>query len=79
MLVTEPPAAGEPTPWLIRDRAALIPPAASSLKVLRATARPSAAEKPLIGFGNPLLDGPDYRHAKPAREVRQTQSCPNTT
>ena len=32
-------------------------PAVSSLKALRGTGKPSAATKPMIGFGNPLLDG----------------------
>ena len=32
-------------------------PAVSSLKALRRVAKPSAATKPMIGFGNPLLDG----------------------
>jgi CHAT domain-containing protein/Tfp pilus assembly protein PilF len=78
VLVTEPPAAGEPTQWLIRDRAVSILPAVSSLKALRTTARPSAAERPMIGFGNPLLDGPNSGYAKYAEEARQKQSCPRT-
>ena len=44
--------------WLARDHAITVLPAVSSLKALRAVARPSRATKQLIGFGNPLLDGP---------------------
>jgi CHAT domain-containing protein len=42
--------------WLIRDHALTVLPAVSSLKALRSVG-PSAATKPMIGFGNPLLDG----------------------
>ncbi len=42
--------------WLIREHALTVLPAVSSLKALRRVARPSAASKPMIGFGNPLLD-----------------------
>jgi CHAT domain-containing protein len=78
VFVTEPPVANKPPHWLIRDRAVSILPAVSSLKALRATARASTAERPMIGFGNPLLDGPDHRYAKRAKEARQKQSCPQT-
>ena len=53
-------------------------PAVSSLKALRATGHPSAATKPMIGFGNPLLDGPDSRYAAIAKLAREKQSCPKT-
>jgi CHAT domain-containing protein len=45
------------TAWLARTHAITILPAVSSLKALRRVAKPSAATKPMIGFGNPLLDG----------------------
>jgi CHAT domain-containing protein len=45
---------------------------------LRATAHPSRATKPLIGFGNPLLDGPDARYAHLANLARERQSCAKT-
>ena len=41
----------------MRDHALTVLPGGSSLKALRRVARPSAANKPMIGFGNPLLDG----------------------
>lgn len=61
--------------WLIRDHATAILPAASSLKALRRIARPSSASKPLVGFANPLLDGPGPQYASVAREARQKQAC----
>jgi CHAT domain-containing protein len=60
VLVTAPPPADgdhKSAAWLIRDHALTVLPAVSSLKALRRVARPSAAQKPMIGFGNPLLDG----------------------
>src|SRR5208282_5263560 len=59
VLVTAPPASSDhkAAAWLIRDHAVTILPAVSSLKALRRVARPSTAPKPMIGFGNPLLDG----------------------
>ncbi len=61
--------------WLIRDHALTVLPAVSSLKALRRVARPSAASKPMIGFGNPLLDGPDGRYAALAKRARGNQAC----
>ena len=68
---------GKDIAWLIRDHALTVLPAVSSLKALRRVARPSAATKPMIGFGNPLLDGDpasaeDRRHAQRARD---NQAC----
>jgi hypothetical protein len=45
------------TASLARTHAITVLPAVSSLKTLRRVAKPSAATKPMIGFGNPLLDG----------------------
>jgi CHAT domain-containing protein len=53
-------------------------PAVSSLKALRATGRPSAAPEPLIGFGNPLLDGPDPGYNRSAQLAREKQRCPKS-
>src|SRR5208337_3178190 len=57
VLVTAAPASGDEksVAWLIRDHALTVLPAVSSLKALRRVSRPSAASKPMIGFGNPLL------------------------
>jgi hypothetical protein len=59
VLVTAPAASGEhrAASWLARKHAIIVLPAVSSLKALRRVGRPSAATKPMIGFGNPLLDG----------------------
>jgi CHAT domain-containing protein/tetratricopeptide (TPR) repeat protein len=64
--------------WLARKHAITVLPAVSSLKALRRVARPSTASKPMIGFGNPLLDGdPANRlEAKWAELARQNQACP---
>lgn len=64
--------------WLARDHAITVLPAVSSLAALRRDSRPSNATKPLIGFGNPLLDGPDNRYATLANLAREKQSCPKT-
>jgi CHAT domain-containing protein len=59
VLVTKPPDSNDTASaaWLIRDHAITVLPSVSSLGALRRTAKPSAATKPMIGFGNPLLDG----------------------
>ena len=86
VLVTAPPASGDQrsAAWLIRDHALTVLPAVSSLKALRRVARPGAASKPMIGFGNPLLDG-DQNHPKfgayykeLAQSARDKQRCPET-
>ena len=63
VLVTKSPASQDPASaaWLIRDHAIAVLPSVASLAALRRTAKPSAATKPMIGFGNPLLDG-DQSH-----------------
>jgi hypothetical protein len=43
--------------WLGARQPLTLLPAVSSLKALRRVGRPSAAPRPMIGFGNPLLDG----------------------
>ena len=78
VLVTEPPASADnrSIAWLARGHAVTVLPAASSLKALRRVAKPSSATKPMIGFGDPLLDGPDDRYASLARLARENQRCP---
>jgi CHAT domain-containing protein len=64
--------------WLTRRHAITVLPAVSSLKALRRVARPSAATKPMIGFGNPLLDGnPRERpwELRWAALAREKQTC----
>jgi CHAT domain-containing protein/tetratricopeptide (TPR) repeat protein len=78
-LVTRPPGTGDlrTVPWLAREHATTILPAPSSLKALRRIARRSSAPLPMIGFGNPLLEGPDGRYAELAKRARDTQRCPD--
>ena len=82
VLVMTPSADGDyrSAAWLARGHALTVLPAVSSLKALRRTGRPSAATKPLIGFGNPLLDGDPMDNAdqKRAKLAREKQSCPKT-
>ena len=78
VLVTAPPpkdSDNRSIAWLIRDHALTVLPAVSSLKALRRVARPSAATKPMIGFGNPLLDGPDSAYAQGAQLARDRAAC----
>jgi CHAT domain-containing protein/tetratricopeptide (TPR) repeat protein len=80
VLVTAPPVSGDhrSAAWLVREHALSVLPAVSSLKALRATSHPSAAAQPMIGFGNPLLDGPDDRYMKDAKLAREKQGCPKS-
>jgi hypothetical protein len=64
------------TAWLIRDHAITVLPSVSSLKALRQLAKESHASRSLIGFGNPLLDGPDPRYVALATAARSKTSCP---
>ena len=59
VLVTKPPASIdlETAAWLTRDHALTVLPSVASLEALRRTGKPSAADRPMIGFANPLLDG----------------------
>jgi CHAT domain-containing protein len=91
VLVTAPPAGGDQVfagrdqtsiatkaaAWLVRGHAITILPAVSSLKALRRTARPTTSTKPMIGFGNPLLDGDksDRNDRTRAEYARACQSC----
>jgi CHAT domain-containing protein/tetratricopeptide (TPR) repeat protein len=61
--------------WMIRRHALTVLPSASSLKALRQLAKQTHANRTLIGFGNPLLDGPDARYAALAAAARSETSC----
>lgn len=82
VLVTAPPGHGDrkSATWLIRKHALSVLPAVSSLKALRRVARPGAATKPMIGFGNPLLDGDpgDPLDRRRAQRARDFKNCPET-
>ena len=74
-LVTSAPAAGvvdyANAAWLARSHATTVLPSVSSLKALRQLAKASKATKPFIGFGNPLLVGPNGND----RRAWERQSC----
>jgi CHAT domain-containing protein/tetratricopeptide (TPR) repeat protein len=80
VLVTKAPSSSDhrSAAWLAREHAVTVLPAVSSLKALRRTGRPSAAPRPMIGFGNPLLDGPDASYTDSAQLAREKQRCPET-
>ena len=66
VLITDPPDAGfgnnpayGSAAWIARRHAITVLPSVSSLKALRDLAKASKAAHPFIGFGNPLLVGPD--------------------
>ncbi len=61
--------------WLIRDHALSVLPSASSLKTLRRRAKPSDASRPMIGFGNPLLNG-SAEDAGRAKGAISNTACP---
>ena len=62
--------------WLAKSNAITVLPSVSSLKSLREHAKTSHAKKPFVGFGNPLLEGPDYRYGVRAEMARAKQQCP---
>ena len=61
--------------WLIRDHALSVLPSASSLKTLRRRAKPTEASRPMIGFGNPLLDGSAEDEGRAKTAISNT-TCP---
>jgi CHAT domain-containing protein len=61
--------------WFARSHAITVLPAVSSLKALRQHAKPSQATKPLIGIGNPLLNGPDIGYARLKQAALQRKNC----
>jgi CHAT domain-containing protein/tetratricopeptide (TPR) repeat protein len=79
VLVTEKPASPLPADargyadaaWLARQHAVMVLPSVAGLKALRQSARPSQASEPFIGFGNPLLLGPDGND----RRAWERQAC----
>lgn len=89
VLVTHPPQsqgklgnAHRSIAWLAKKHAISVLPSVSSLAALRRIGKPSRASEPLIGFGNPLLNG-DQKHPefgnyykKQAKLARDRQSCP---
>src|SRR5262249_50993777 len=64
--------------WLAKRHAITILPAVSSLRALRQNATGSRASRAFVGFGNPLLEGPDDRYKARARLALEKQECPKT-
>ena len=86
VLLTAPPPNSDhrSEAWLARDHALTVLPAVASLAVLRKVVRPSTAKRPMIGFGNPQLDG-DQKDPELgeifkmlAQSARGKQRCPET-
>ena len=61
--------------WLARSHAVTVLPAVSSLKALRQNAKSTAAKKPFLGVGNPLLTGPGPGYERLRRAAVRNQSC----
>jgi CHAT domain-containing protein len=64
--------------WFAKTNSITVLPAVSSLKALRDNAKASQAKKPFVGFGNPLLDGPDSKFAVRAKMACVKQQCPKS-
>ncbi len=77
----EPAAAGgtanKTTKWLVRDHALAVLPSVASLKTLRQVGKDSQASRPMVGFGNPLLNGPDASTAEAAKDAKAKSVCPS--
>jgi CHAT domain-containing protein/Tfp pilus assembly protein PilF len=79
VLVTAEPASAIPADasgyanvaWLAKRQTTTVLPSVSSLKALRQFAKVASATQPFIGFGNPLLLGPDGND----RRAWERQSC----
>ena len=80
VLITKQPTSSDhrEAAWLARENAITVLPTVASLKALRRVGKPSIAPRPMVGFGNPLLDGPDIRYANRAKLAREKQRCPET-
>ena len=61
--------------WLANRNPVTVLPSVASLTSLRATARPSRADRAFLGVANPLLDGPDDRYTSLAQTARQVRTC----
>ena len=79
VLVTEPPKPGalKSVRWLALDHAITVLPSVSSLAALRRIGKASAASNPMIGFGNPLLDG-DQAHPQHGAYFREQAQIART-
>jgi CHAT domain-containing protein/Tfp pilus assembly protein PilF len=86
LLVTEKPAVSIPenladyrnAAWLIKRQAVAVLPSIASLKALRAFALKSQANKPLVGFGDPIFN-PAPRSISGSRATTKTAARSLTT
>jgi CHAT domain-containing protein len=62
--------------WLIRGQDISVLPSVSSLRALRVFGKPSRATQPMVGFGNPLLEGSNPAYAELAVRARANATCP---
>jgi CHAT domain-containing protein/tetratricopeptide (TPR) repeat protein len=82
VLLTRKPDAGvapadryRTAPWLINDKALAVLPSVTGLRALRVYAKASRANKPFIGFGDPVLQRTDPGKTRTAsRNVQAYQS-----
>ncbi|MGI9425952.1 MAG: CHAT domain-containing protein, partial [Hyphomicrobiaceae bacterium] len=84
VLVTKKPSRSDLTAdnfrnaaWLVKQHSITVLPSVASLAALRRHAKVSKAHKPLVGFGNPLLDGNpvDAWQKAAARRARAIMGC----
>jgi CHAT domain-containing protein len=64
------------TKWLVREHELTVLPSVSSLGTLRKVAPPAGADRPMIGFGNPLLSGSGPEDAADASKAAGKTACP---
>ena len=69
--IPEDGAAYATAPWLGRRNALTVLPSVTSLQVLRNVAKISKAPEPFLGFGNPLVSGPNADD----KEAWSKQTC----
>ena len=65
--------------WLAKSNSITMLPSVSSLKALREHAKTSHATEAFVGFGNPLLDGPDPSNQGTSRDGAREATVPRLT
>jgi CHAT domain-containing protein len=83
VLVTQPPKTAQPATaedyrqvaWLGLWQPITVLPSVWSLRSLRQFAKVSQAPEAFLGFGDPLLDGPDASFQAAAAQARANQNC----
>jgi CHAT domain-containing protein/tetratricopeptide (TPR) repeat protein len=62
--------------WLLREHTITMLPSVASLRLLRDSVQPTRAQKALVGFGNPLLNGSSSSDTARARKAEANSTCP---